>query len=559
MNRLAGLLGSAALAFGLTVGPALSENLLTLAEDVPAGLDYDGASIAIPATQTGVDNLLEPLIYYKEKGVNDEGVIIHDYTQFEGRLAESWSYDASTLTWTFNLRRGVKGCNGATFDADDVIYTFQRAKSVSGAAPIGWFLSNVGSVDNFTPAVFADSDDGKKAKVLGDEVQKIDQYTVTIRQSAPNALFQHVLTVFGLYIYDKETMEKNATADDPWSHKYNDNKNAPGFGAYCLAKWEKGDRFEVVSNPDYYRGKPFFTRVVMLKVPEAGNRVVSLRSGAASLIERVTPKQFNSLRGAKGVKVAGVLGNENLFVHMNYKTPPFDNVNLRKAIAHAIPYDSIIRDAYFGDAKKWKGIIPSSYIDYHEPSTLYDEDLDKARDFLAKAGYPGGKGLEEFKDAFYLSYITEKEAQLGPVVTLIKSNLAKIGITVQLDPMPQTQYGDRQLVKKDLPFAVNDQEKPIAPDAVYGFLLFFVSQEKGGLNTMVNYSNPIVDELYASALVEGDAAKRTAQAAEVQEILANDVAWIPVVEWKTQWAFNDKIKGIKWHPDNSIRWYDLSK
>ena len=164
MKRLAGLLGSAALAFGLSVGPALSENLLTLAEDVPAGLDYDGASIAIPATQTGVDNLLEPLIYYKEKGVNDEGVIIHDFTQFEGRLAESWSYDASTLTWTFNLRRGVKGCDGATFDADDVMYTFQRAKSVSGAAPIGWFLSSVGSVDNFTPAVFGDSDEAKKAK-----------------------------------------------------------------------------------------------------------------------------------------------------------------------------------------------------------------------------------------------------------------------------------------------------------------------------------------------------------------------------------------------------------
>jgi peptide/nickel transport system substrate-binding protein len=167
--------------------------------------------------------------------------------------------------------------------------------------------------------------------------------------------------------------------------------------------------------------------------------------------------------------------------------------------------------------------------------------------------------LEQFKDAFNLSYITEKESQLGPVVTLIKSNLAKIGIEVQLDPMPQTQYGDRQLVKKDLPFAVNDQEKPIAPDAVYGFLLFFVSQEKGGLNTMVNYSNPKVDELYAQALVEGDAAKRTAQAAEVQEILADEVAWVPVLEWKTQWAFNDKIKGIKWHPDNSIRWYDLSK
>ena len=90
-------------------------------------------------------------------------------------------------------------------------------------------------------------------------------------------------------------------------------------------------------------------------------------------------------------------------------------------------------------------------------------------------------------------------------------------------------------------------------------LLFFVSQEKGGLNTMVNYSNPRVDELYASALIEGDPAKRTAQLAEAQEILAKDVAWLPVLEWKTQWAFNSKIKGIKWHADNSIRWYDLSE
>ena len=113
-----------------------------------------------------------------------------------------------------------------------------------------------------------------------------------------------------------------------------------------------------------------------------------------------------------------------------------------------------------------------------------------------------------------------------------------------LDPLPQTQYGDRQLVKKDLPFALNDQEKPIAPDAVYAFLLLGISR-KGGLNNMVNYSNPKVDELYAKALIEGDPAKRTKLAAEMQEIVQNDVAWIPVVEFKTHWAFNDKIKGIK--------------
>ena len=77
-------------------------------------------------------------------------------------------------------------------------------------------MANVGSIANFTPAVFGDD---KEAK-LGNEVVKVDDYTIKIRQSAKNALFLHVLTVFGSYIYDKETMLENATAKDPYSHEY---------------------------------------------------------------------------------------------------------------------------------------------------------------------------------------------------------------------------------------------------------------------------------------------------------------------------------------------------
>lgn len=539
----------------LLVNSSNSADLLVLSEDVPAGLDYDGPSIAIPATQTGVDNLMEPLIYYKTKGMNDEGVITHDYSQFEGRLAESWSFDQSSLTWTFKLRKNVKGCNGATFNADDVIYTYERAKSVSGAAPIGWFLANVGSIANFTPAVFGDD---KEAKKLGDEVVKVDDYTIKIRQSAKNALFLHVLTVFGSYIYDKETMLENATAKDPYSHEYNDRKNAPSFSAYCLKKWVKDKDFVVTANKDYYRGKPYFDRVILRKVPQSANRMVILKTGQAQFVERLTPKEFSSLKNTKGIKVAGVFGNENLFVHMNFKSPPFDNPRLRRALAYAIPYQSIIKDAYFNNARAWPGHVQTTYQDYHKPSTIYTEQLDKARSLLAEAGYPEGKGLDKFPDAFKLAYVAEKESFLGPVANLIKTNLGKIGVNVMLDPLPQTQYGDRQLVKKDLPFALNDQEKPIAPDAIYAFLLFWVSGDRGGLNNMVNYSNREVDDLYAKALIEGDPAERTRLAAKLQEIVQNEVAWIPVVEFKTHWAFNDKIKGIKWHPDNAVRWFDLS-
>ncbi|MDH3194478.1 MAG: ABC transporter substrate-binding protein, partial [Acidimicrobiia bacterium] len=167
-----------------------------LAEDIPAGLDYDGPSAAIPTSQTGMVNLQEPLVYYRSAGTNDEGVGLLDFgfsdENFEGRLAESWSFDAATLTWTFNLRQGVVGCSGETFTADDVVYTFARAKSVSGAAPIGWFLSNVASIDGFDTGVFS-GEEG--ATDLGDEVVKIDDFTVEIRQSAQNKLFLPVLTV----------------------------------------------------------------------------------------------------------------------------------------------------------------------------------------------------------------------------------------------------------------------------------------------------------------------------------------------------------------------------
>lgn len=537
-----------------STGQTTSKEITVLSEDIPAGLDTDGPSIAIPTTQTGVDNLLEPLVYYAKASTNEEGVQLFDFNKFEGRLAESWNYDANSLTWTFHLRKGVVGCSGNTFTADDVVYTFGRAKSASGAAPIGWFLSNVASIAGFTPDILA-----KGAKRdLGPEVTKVDDYTVKITQANPNALFLPVLTIFGLGIYDKKAMEAHKTDKDPWSHDYANNENLPSYGPYCLEKWTKNSEFIVKANPNYYGTKPSISRVVFRKVPESANRVAAIQTGNAQLVEHLTPKEFDNLRKAQGVKVAGVFGNETLFVHMNFKTPPFDNPKVRQAVAYAMPYDQIMSAGYFGQAKKWEGQIPSSYPGFHKPSIQYTTDLAKAKQLLADAGYPDGKGLDKYAASLRLSYVSEKESTLGPIATIVQTALKGIGIPVELDPIPQTQYGDRQLVKKDLPFALNDQEKPIGVDAGYATLLFFVSTEAGGLNNMVNYSNKSVDDGWAKAKVESNNDTRNKILADIQDTLQADIAWLPVVEYKTQWAFSDKLSGITWHPDNSVRWSDLS-
>lgn len=540
--------------FAATALPASAKQLLMLAEDVPAGLNYDGPSAAIPASQDGMVQLLEPLISYAAGPANEEGIILPDYSTFEGRLAESWDYDPETLTWTLNLRQGVVGCGGTTFNADDVLYTFARAKSVSGAAPIGWFLANVASIDGFDPSVFGDD---AAAKELGDEVKKIDDYTVQIRQSEPNQLFLPVLSIFGMLIFDKETMEEHATESDPWSHDYVNNTNAPGFGAYCLDSWTKNEEVTYRANPDYYRGAPDIERVSVRRVPQSSNRVVVLRSGQAQLVSGLTPREFDSLRQVDGINVGGVTGNENMFLHMNFKVAPFDNPLLRQAIAYAIPYDQIIQSGYFGQASQWKGVVPSGYPGYSE-TVDFTYNPEKARELLAEAGYPNGEGLQAFEEAFRLAYVSEKESILGPIVNIVQSALRDVGIPASLDPIPQTQYGDRQLVRRDLPFAINDQEKPIGVDAGYAIQLFFVSQENGGLNNMVNYVNPEVDEMWAKARIEPDTDVRTQLLQQIQERVAGDIAWLPMVEYKTQWAFSDKVEGMRWHPDNSLRYSDLT-
>jgi ABC-type transport system substrate-binding protein len=210
-----------------------------------------------------------------------------------------------------------------------------------------------------------------------------------------------------------------------------------------------------------------------------------------------------------------------------------------------------------GQARKWDALYTEFLNGYIKPQAQYEQDADKARQLLAEAGYPGGKGLEKFADSFRLAFTAERESYLGPIATTIQSALHDVDIPVQLDPMPQTQISDRRLVKKDLPMALSDIEKPVGPDVIYATKLFFVSPSAGGVNNMVNYSNPEVDRLFAAALVEPDTAKRTDMAHQIQEQVQRDLAWVPLVETKTQWAFTEKLHGITWHPDNALRFFEL--
>lgn len=531
------------------------DSLTYLASDVPNGFDWDGPDAAVPTTQFGMDQVFGRLVQYKL--VNDNGVLRPDFNQLEGQLAESWTQKG--LTWTFKLRQGVKSPAGNEFTADDVVWLAERAKSVSGAAPIAWFLYNVASVmgaENVAPnATAAD-------KKLNGEVVKIDKYTVQIKQQQPNKLFPGVLSIFAMSMIDSTEAKKHATAGDPYAHAWvnTDGPKTAGYGPYKLDSLATGSSATFSANPGWNvpgLTQPTVKSFTMNKVPQTSVRVGSLEAGGGTKVtDDLTSRDWNQLASASNVSVFSLYGNQNTFVFTNFKIKPFDNQLVRQALAYAMPYDQIAKSVYYGSAKRWLGCVPSSYPGYQQVS-IYNQDVNKAKALLAQAGYPDGKGLDAFSNALNLYYVAEKQDQLQPLATLIQTALKQINVNVNLSPIPQADYGKRQLVTKDLPLAIDDQEKPIAADAGYAIQLFFVTGSKGGLNNMMNYSNPKVDDLWLnSAKNDPNTTSRNATLAKIQEMIMNDVAWIPLVEWKTQVAATKNLTGYAFDPDNSIRMVD---
>ena len=263
-------------------------------------------------------------------------------------------------------------------------------------------------------------------RALGDDVAKVDDYTVQIQQCEPNALFLPVLTIFGLLMYDKESMETNATADDPWSHDFANRREVPSFGAYCVDNWTKSDEISYTANKNYYRGAPADRKRPCAECRSPRTVSWSLRPARHSLPRPDATRIRLAAVARPASRSGGVTGNENLFLHMNFKTPPFDNPMVRQAIAHAITDRPDHRERLFrpGDALDRRRPLDLSRL---QGTTQYAHDPESAKALLAEAGYPEGKGLDAFGDAFHLNYVAEKETTLGPIVNI--SNLpARIGI-----------------------------------------------------------------------------------------------------------------------------------
>jgi peptide/nickel transport system substrate-binding protein len=295
----------------------------------------------------------------------------------------------------------------------------------------------------------------------------------------------------------------------------------------------------------------FFKRVIVQSVPEPATRANLVERGDADIVVDLQASDVQSLEAKGKLKVISTPQyNSVTFVSMNNQIPPFDNVNVRRAIAFALPYDDMFKAALFGrgsplfgatwaDGKPTSGAYPIP-----QPVKL---DLEKAKEYLKAAGMPDG-----FSTTF--SFNVGQASTAEPMAALVKESLAKIGIKVDIQKLPDAQMST-QINEKKLPFFT---EGIVAwlPSTDYFYRNFYTGNQRWNYSSI---NNPELAEIAQKARFEPDAAKYEEDGVKLNAIHFSELPQIPLWQPSQDAVMASSVEGYTYQFHRQVDYRDLNR
>ncbi|UFJ39804.1 ABC transporter substrate-binding protein [Brevibacillus humidisoli] len=453
----------------------------------------------------------DQLVTYGVKTV--DGAEIAKTDEIKPMLAAEWKVSEDNTTYTFTLRDDVKFHSGNPVNAEAVAYSFDRVKNSNS----GSFLYGMAAIDKVTV---------------------LDDKTVEIKLQRPNHMFLQIIAMYTFSVVDPAVVKEKG--DDYLKN------NAAGSGPFKLEKWDPASEAIFVANKDYWQGAPKVDKVTMKFTKEASNRVMLLDKGDVDLAIEIPPKDVEQLKQNADLTVRSDASNRILFLAMNTQVKPFDNVKVRQAIAYAIPYDKLIHDVMYDQAKQLKSAVPSNTPGHTDAGFVYKHDLEKAKQLLEEAGYGDGFSFDFTLGSGFQDW--EDDA------VLIQAELAKIGVEMNIEKVARAQFLQMQKERKLTSYITKWTSFVNDPGYHLGFLLYGKGSSNYG-----NYVNAKVDELWEQANNEPDQAKREELYKQAQEIITSEAPWAYLYEYNRIVGMNKDVKGYIYYPDEVIRFYPLSK
>ena len=404
-----------------------------------------------------------------------------------------------TVTFTFQLREGLLFHDRKPVFAETVKASFERAADPATQSLVSEFF--LGDIVGVTEKLRGQADE-----ISGIEVIDETTLTITIEQNLPSFLFK--LTYPTAFVIDTTQVEN----DPNWTRRPN------GTGPYKLKEWRFGERIVLEANERYHLGAP---NIETIRYLLAGSSITLYEAGDID-VAGVALDDLERIQDPADALNAEYRSGNRLsldYLGFNTKFAPFDDPLVRRAFAMAIDKEQIARAVYQDAIPVANSIIMPGLSAYSETAAAPTFDVDAAIELLNQSSYGGADGLPEI-----ILAESGTGATSGPgtsaILEMWRQNL---GVEVQIQQAEVATFfqdvdqGRYQMFTLGWIMDYPDEED-----------LLNIHFDSDSPNNNTGYSNPDVDALLRSALIEPDPQTRIDLYREAEEIILNDVPWFPL-------------------------------
>jgi peptide/nickel transport system substrate-binding protein len=476
-------------------------------------VELDPADVTDGESITVMNNIFEGLVRYKPGS-----------TEIEPCLATTWEASSDGLVWTFHLRQGIKFHDGTPFNADAVVFSYERQRDPNHSFHKygkweywSWCFSEIA------------------------KTEKVDDYTVKITLGSPFTPFLSTMAMFTADVVSPTNCEKWG---DQWF------ANPIGTGPFKFVEWVKGDHITLEKNNDYWGEKAKIDKLIFKVIDDPSARLIALQKGEVQGMEFPNPNDYETIKKDSNLVILSEPGLNVGYLAMNMgeDTPgfeaPYKDVRVRQAIAYAINKKDIVEQLYKGTAVVAKNPIPPTLWGYNDAIQDYEYNPTKAKELLAQAGYPNGFKTKLWAMPVSRPYMFDPQK----IATAIQADLKAVGIDAEIVTydwgtyLQKTEGGEHAMCLLGWTADYAD------PDDFLYVLLDSDSATVGSAGNVAFYRNPEVHKLNIQAQQETNFDKRVELYKKVQEYVHNDVPWVTIAHAKQTLVFHKSVKGFVLYP-----------